>query len=127
MHHVLSEVLCQPWCGPLAEALERSGFNDIQDVLVMNQAERDTLTFLTFLTANYVVTQLPQILKNMLLDVKLFSCYHEEKGKPIMDWTKVSKADFNSIALYREVEKVTIPPSSKFNFSRPDIATVPNS
>jgi len=46
LHHVLFEVLCQPWCGPLAESLERSGFNDIQDVLVMNQAERNMLNFL---------------------------------------------------------------------------------
>jgi len=109
LHHVLFEVLCQPWYGPLAEALERSGFNEIQDVLE-NQAERDILTFLD---ASNVITPLPQVQKNMLLDVKLFSCYCEENGKPIMDWTKNSKADFNSIALYREVEKVTIPPFPK--------------
>jgi len=46
LHHVLFEVLCQPWFGPLVEALERTGFNEIQNVLLMNQAERDILTFL---------------------------------------------------------------------------------
>jgi len=42
---------------------------------------------------------------------------------------KISKAEINqftsSATCYRAVKKVTIPPSSKFNFSRPDIATVP--
>jgi len=65
----------------------------------------------------------------MLLNLKLFSCYCEENDKPIMDWMKLLKAEFNqftsSAACYRATEKGTIPPSSKFNFSRPDIATVP--
>ena len=62
----LVEVLCQPWW-LLTEALERSGFNEIQDVLLMNQAERDMQTFLN---ANGVITPLPQVEKNKLLDVK---------------------------------------------------------
>ncbi len=73
LHHVLSEVLAQPWW-LLADALERSGFDEIQDVLLMNQAKRDMLTFLD---ANGVVTPLPQVEKNKLLDVKLFSAYRE--------------------------------------------------
>jgi len=105
LHHVLSEVLTQPWW-LLAEALERSGFDEIQDVLLMNQAERDMLTFLN---GNGVVTPLPQAEKNKLLDVKLFSAYREQIGRPIVDWTKVIKADFNSVTLYMEEEKVTIP------------------
>jgi len=106
LHHVLSEVLGQPWW-LLAKALGRSGFNEIQDMLLMNQAKRDTITFLN---ANGVlVTPLPQAKKNKLLDVKLFGSYCERIGKPIIDWTKVSKADFNSVALYMEEEKVTIP------------------
>jgi len=107
LHHVLSEVLCQPWFGLLAKALERGGFDEIQDVLLMNQAKRDTLTFLD---ANDVVTPLPQVQKNMLLNVKLFSSYCEENGRPIIDWTSISKADFKSVVLYMEEEKVTIPP-----------------
>jgi len=105
LHHVLSEVLNQPWW-LLAEALERSGFDEIQDILLMNQAERDMLTFLN---ANGVVTPLLQVKKNKLLDVKLFSSYCELIGRPIINWTKVTKADFNSIALYMEEEWVTIP------------------
>jgi len=72
----------------------------------MNQAKRDMLTFLN---ANSVVTPLPQAEKNMLLDIKLFSSYCKGIGRPIVDCTKISKADFNSIALYMEQEKVTIP------------------
>jgi len=75
----------------------------------MNQAKRDMLTFLN---ANGVVTPLPQAEKNRLLDVKLFSSYCERSGRPIINWTKVSKANFNSIVLYMEEEKVTI-----FSFS----------
>ena len=84
--------------------LERGGFNEIQDVLLMNQAERDMLTCLD---AYYVVTLLPQAQKNMLLDIKLFSSYCEDHGRPIMDWMKISKADFSCAALYMEEEKVT--------------------
>jgi len=128
LHHVLFEVLCQPWCGPLVKSLERSGFNDFQDVLVMNQAEREMLNFLN---ANDVLaTPMPDDKKEMLLNFKLFSCFCEENGKPIMDWRmKISKAEINQVTssatCYRAVKTVTIPPSCKFNFSRPDIATVP--
>jgi len=104
LHHVLSEVLSTPWL--LAEALERSGFYEIQDVLLMNQAERDMLTFLN---GNGVVTPLPQAEKNKLLNIKLFSAYRKRIGRPIVDWTKVTKADFKSVALYMEEEQVTIP------------------
>ncbi len=72
----------------------------------MNQAERDMLTFLN---ANSVVTPLPQVKKNKLLDVKLFDSYCKRIGRPIKDWMEISKADFNSVALYMEEEKVTIP------------------
>jgi len=98
-------VLAQPWW-LLTKALERSGFDEIQDVLLMNQAERDMLTFLN---ANSVVTPLPQVKKNKLLDVKLFDSYCKRIGRPIKDWMEISKADFNSVALYMEEEKVTIP------------------
>jgi len=119
LDHVLFDVLCQPWFGPLAEALERSRFNKVQDILLMHQAERDTLTVLN---ANRVVTPLLQTYKNMLLHIKLFSAYCERNGRPIVDWTKVTKADFNSILLYMEEEKVTIPP---FSMVRHAIATTP--
>jgi len=76
----------------LPEALERSVFNDIQDVLLMNQAERDMLTFLN---ANGVTTLLPVGPKSVLHCLKLFSCYCEENGQPIMDWMKVFKAQFD--------------------------------
>jgi len=111
LHHVLSEVLCQPWCGPLVEALERSGFNEIQDVLLLNQAERDMLTFLH---ANNFITLLLQVLKNMLLDVELFSCYCEDNDEPIIDWMQVTNAQFDWFrssagACFEGHEKVTIP------------------
>ncbi len=87
LHHILSEVLGQPWW-LLAEALERSGFDEIQDVLLMNPAKRDMLTFLN---ANGMVTPLPQAEKNKLLNIKLFSLYCERNGKPIVDWMKVPR------------------------------------
>ncbi len=105
LHHVLSEVLGQPWW-LLSEALERSGFNEIQDVLLMNQAKRDMLTFLD---GNNVVTPLPLAQKNLLLDIMLFSSYRKRIGRPVINWMKNSKADFDSITLYMEEEKVTIP------------------
>jgi len=61
--------------------------------------------------------------------IKLSSCYCEENGTPIMESTKVSKAQFDQFRSSSEcmwgVEKFTIPPSPKFNLHRPDIATMP--
>jgi len=92
LHHVLSEVFYPGWREKVVEALERSGFNEIQDVLLVNQAERDMLTFLN---TNGVITPLPFGLKSVLHCLKLFSCYCEENGQPIMDWMKVFKAQFD--------------------------------
>jgi len=66
----------------VTEALERSGFNEIQDVLLMNQAERDMLTFLN---ADGVITPLPVGPKSVLHCLRLFSCYYcEDNGEPII-------------------------------------------
>ncbi len=46
LQHVLSELFYPDWRETVAEALDWIGFNEIQDVLLMNQAERDMLTFL---------------------------------------------------------------------------------
>ncbi len=74
----------------LKEALESSGFNGIQDVLVMNQAERDMLTFLS------------AMMLLLLCQVTRSRC---------------SKAEFNqftsSAACYRAIKKMTFPSSSK--------------
>ena len=43
-----------------------------------------------------------------------------------MDWMKVSKADFRSVALYMEEEKVTIPPSPKTSATLPRNVTSSN-
>ncbi len=80
MHHVLSEVFYPGWRETVAEALERSGLNEIQDVLLMNQAERDTFF------------PLPVGPKSVLHCLKLFSCYFEDNGEPIIDWMQVTKA-----------------------------------
>jgi len=88
-----------------------SGFNEIQDVLLMNQAERDMLTFLN---AKGVIAPLPVGLNNVLHCLKLFSCYFEDNGEPI-NWMQVTKAQFDqfrsSKACMWGVKKVTIPPS----------------
>jgi len=80
----------------------------------MNQAERDMLTFFN---ANDVTTPLPVGLKSVLHCLKLFSCYCENNGESIMDWMKVSKAQFDqfrsSNACMWGIEKVTIPPCPK--------------
>jgi len=97
LHHVLFEVICQPWSEKLVETLERSGFNEIQDVLLTNQAERDMLTFLD---ANDVITPLPHDKKVMLFNLKLFKCFCEETGKPIMDFgCKFSRLNLYSSGL----------------------------
>jgi len=68
----------------------------------MNQSERDLLTFLD---ANGVITPLPIGLMTMLCSIKLFSCYCEENDKPIMDWSEISKAQFNFSGLAVHVRR----------------------
>jgi len=74
-------------------------------------------------------TPLPHDKIEILLNLKLFSYHCEENGKPIMDWTRLFKAQFEQfrsiIAYYRAIKKVTIPPSSKINLSRLNNATMP--
>jgi len=80
----------------------------------MNQTERDMHTFLT---ASGVITPLPVGLKSVLHCLKLFSCYCEDNGEPIIDWMQVTKAQFDqfrsSSACMWGIEKVTIPPCPK--------------
>jgi len=56
LHHVLFEVLCQLSVGPFSNHWRGVGFREFHAVLLLNQAERDMLTFLD---ANDVVTPLP--------------------------------------------------------------------
>jgi len=61
--------------------------------------------------------------------IKLFSCFCEENGKPTMDRTKISKAEYDQFrstaACWRGIENVTNPLSSKSNLLRPTNATMP--
>ena len=72
--------------------MERSGFNEIQDVLLMNQAERDMLTFLN---AKDVITPLPIGPKIRLRALKIFANFCQAEGSPIVDWTVITKKDFD--------------------------------
>jgi len=69
--------------GPSAEALERSRFNEIQDVLLMNQTERDILLSLMPMML-LLLCHMPR----RILNIKLFSWTVKKNDKPIMDWTK---------------------------------------
>ncbi len=125
MHHVLSEVLCQPWCGPLAEALERSEFNEIQDVLLTNHTERDMLTFLD---ANDVVTPC-HIPRRICSSISSSSAATVKEMARHHGLVKFSKAQYelcrSSSACYKAIEKVTILASSNSNLHKPAHATMP--
>jgi len=121
LHHILFEVLCQPWRGPLVKALEWSGFNQLQDVLFMNQG-------ICLLSLMPMMLLLLCHMPRMLLNIKFFICYDEENGKPIMDWMKMFKAEYiwfrHSITFLRVTEKVTFPPCSNFNLPQHTDATM---
>jgi len=106
LQHVLFEVLCQPWDGPLVQALDRSGFNEISDVLLLNQAERNALTFLN---ASNVITPLSYGEKRTLDAIKHFSCYCDNHGRPIIDWTQVKKADFKKFRSSMACQSIPLP------------------
>jgi len=43
--HVLTNVLKQPSDGPLAQALEKAGINEINDLLTLDHQSRNVLTY----------------------------------------------------------------------------------
>ena len=92
LQHVIMVVLRQSKDGPLAKALERSGISEIFDILLLNQSDRDSLTFKD---EDGLLTPLSVGHKNMLKALKMYSSYCMTKGTPIDDWTEVTKEAFD--------------------------------
>jgi len=86
----------------------------MQDVLLLNQAERDALHFPK---ADGTFGTLPICSKNRLLVIKLLRQYCKDEGKPIDNWKQVMKDEFNHFRCYscnHVIEKLTVP-SFKFD------------
>ncbi len=100
--------------GLFVKALEHHGFTTVQDILLLNQAERDALHFPK---ADGILSILPIGCKNRLLVVKLFGQYCEDEGKPIVNWKHVTRNDFIRFIISYDfehiVEKLSVHPSFK--------------
>ncbi len=109
--HVIMEVLNQPSGGTLAQALTRVGITEIFDLLVLNQADHDSLTFLD---ENTLVTLLPLGLRNLLKAIRIYGPFCSAQGRPITNWTEVTKAKFDEFRSSTECYNAT-----KFNAQVP--------
>jgi len=84
LHHVFFELLCQPGVGHLLKHWREVG--SMRFKMSFSQARLKGICLLSF-DARDVVNPLPHAQKDILLNIKLVSCYCEENGKPIMDGT----------------------------------------
>jgi len=80
LQHVLHNILPEAIDSPLVKALENHGLMTVQDVLLLNQAERDALQFAK---ADGSPSTFPIGSKNKLLAIKLIGQHCEDAGKPI--------------------------------------------
>jgi len=92
LEHVVTVVLKQAKDGPLSKALARGGIHDISDVVTLMQPARDALTYLD---DNGTVKPLSVGHKSILRTLKIFANYCEAEGSPIVDWTVITKEDFD--------------------------------
>ncbi len=112
LEYVLHSIFCDAVDGPLVKALDNHGLTTIQDVLLLNQAERDALHFPK---ADGTLSTLPAGYKNRFA-IKLFGQYCEDEGKPIVNWKQVTRDEFNkfrSSNFDHAAEKSTVHPSFK--------------
>jgi len=93
LEHVITEILKQPADGPLAQALVRAGISEVFDLLILSQVDRDSLTFLD---TESLVTPLPLGLRNLLKVVRIYGPFCAAQGRPIEDWTEISKGEFDA-------------------------------
>jgi len=96
LDHVVTVVLKQAKDGPLVKALDHGGINDIVDLLALSPQERDALT-----VPQVDGTEKPLSIghKSMLRALKIFTNFCQVNGKPIVDWTTVTKKDFDEFRI----------------------------
>ena len=96
LDHVVTVVLKQAKDGPLVKALDHGGINDIVDLLALSPQERDALT-----VPQVDGTKKPLSIghKSMLRALKIFTNFCQVNGKPIVDWTTVTKKDFDEFRI----------------------------
>ena len=98
LEHVVSEVLKQAMDGPLAKALASGGIHVISNVLTLMQLARDALTYQD---DNGTVKPLAIGHKNLLRTLKIFANSCLADGSPIVDWTVITKEDFDDFKCSR--------------------------
>jgi len=93
LEHVVTVVLKQPKDGPLAKALDEGGILDIFGLLSLSPSERDSLAYV-----EDGGTEKPLAIghKNLLRALKTFANFHLAEGSPIVDWTLITKEDFDT-------------------------------
>ncbi len=90
--HVLTNVLKQPSDSPLAQALDKAGISEINNLLTLDHQSRNVLTYEQ---DDSTVKPLPISYKNLIRVLKIFAYYCQDSSMPIKDWTAVTKRDFD--------------------------------
>jgi len=119
--HVLTNVLKQPSDGPLAQALNEAGINEVNDLLTLDHQSRNTLTYEL---DDGTVKPLPIGYKNLIRVLKIFADYCQDTGTPIEDWPAVTKRDFDDFRT-SHARLALLEKSDAFSNSAPTPVIVP--
>jgi len=96
--HVVTNVLRQPSDGPLVQALDEAGINEVTDLLTLDHHLRNALTYKL---DDGTVKPLPIGYRNLLRVLKIFADYCQDIGLPIDNWAAVTKRDFDDFRTSR--------------------------
>jgi len=120
--HVLTNVLKQPSDSPLARALDEASINEINDLLTLDHHSRNVLTYKHLDDTN---KPLPIGHKNLIRVLKIFADFCQDSGRPIEDWTTVTKKDFDDFRTSRAGLALS-EKNDTFSISTPNPVIVPS-
>jgi len=92
LEHVVTVILKQAKDGPIAKALAAAALEEINNVLLLNQPSRESLTYQL---ADGTEKTLPIGYRNLLRALKIYADYCQAEGDPVDDWTSITKKDFD--------------------------------
>src|SRR5688500_13702469 len=107
--HVLQIVLNLPADSPLQKALEHNYYAEPNDFITELDAVFDNLEYPNDTGA---LVKLPKGLAGMLKSLKHFTAFRTHQGTPIVDWTLVTKSEYDGFRTSSFFQPVPVAPFS---------------
>ena len=118
--HVVETVLASPATSPLAQALERAGFDDIRDILILRDRDIDTLDY----RDGTAVVPLQLVYRGKLRAFLAFVDHRMGSNTPSDDaWTKITPDKFDTYRMSPEYMS-TLGHTGRQTIGAPHVATI---